>query len=463
MSTTMKWITGLAGVGLLAAFVVLFALALREAPLPVATSQQPEETGTDPTPTAAATQVPPTSALPNVTVVPTAAEGDDTIIALEETPTPFPTFTPRPTPTRKPGPTATPFPTKAPAADAAGHILYSVSQEGEQVTYKSIAVDAEGEKRAEPEPLSFPVEFTPYQVLPSPDGKYWLLMQPVEPGGIPYVYDVDIDQAWPLFQDIPNAVGLQFGWHPNSQQVLFWFFPNEELHLVDVTMGEYTTLAFTYGPPQGATISPEGSQIAYINRLDDTGNAVWTVSPAGSDANPLLQLNSTAGYLFEWSPDDQYILCLGCGSALEPIESAEQYKGPLWLIDPTGAVQNSLSGPFLAGRGFTPSWSPDGQWIAFTGLDEGNSFGCETENPNWATCQYEGTAIYVENVSTSELRRLSAGINPVWSPDGSILAFLSTESGAPEVWTIRLDGSEIRQVTNDNQPKHEILWIPEAR
>ena len=73
---------------------------------------------------------------------------------------------------------------------------------------------------------------------------------------------------------------------------------------------------------------------------------------------------------------------------------------------------------------------------------------------------YEGTSIYIQDVTSGEVRELSRGILPVWSPDGSMLAFLSNRTGNPEVWTVRTDGTELQQITSDGKTKRfSLAWI----
>jgi Tol biopolymer transport system component len=67
-------------------------------------------------------------------------------------------------------------------------------------------------------------------------------------------------------------------------------------------------------------------------------------------------------------------------------------------------------------------------------------------------------AIYIANVQTGEVRRLAAGINPTWSPDGSRVAYLSNQSGLPAIWTIKNDGFGLQQLTADGQLIWQMYW-----
>lgn len=381
-------------------------------------------------------------------------------------PTPFPTRTPRPTPTPRPGPTATPFPTRQPASSGAGTILFTTSTDSAGKAILKFPVTAQGEKIEEAVAMPISIDFDPYLIAPSPDHQHLLLMRPMMPGGLPNILNTKNEQIRPLFSESSYMSGRFFGWHPGSQRVLFWP-SNSELWLIDIETSERTILTLVEGSVQGAAISPDGQNVVYISGLRTAENfnsyAMWMVSTAGSDAQPLFYFEGSA-YVFGWSPDGKHILYMGGPGAGREQTTAEKFtsRGPLWLVEPDGQNPRPLVGSFVTGYGYEPAWSPDSQWVAFTGLDEGQEFGCFPQNkesqPQWPECQFQGTGVYIENIVTGEIRRLASGIAPVWSPDGSMLAFLSNESGATEIWTVRVDGMGLHQLTTDKQLKTGIIW-----
>ncbi|MBI4769804.1 MAG: PD40 domain-containing protein [Chloroflexi bacterium] len=321
----------------------------------------------------------------------------------------------------------------------------------------ALPVDGEGQKIAEDSPLPLLLDFSPYFVAPSPDGHYLFVARPSEPGFIPYIFDIQSTQLWPLFKGNPHISGEFFGWHPDSRQVLFWRL-DVALWLIDVESGESTILAMIDGPVQGAALSPDGQNAVFMTAGNEPSETLWRVSTAGGDARPLFKPGGVS-YVFGWSPDGSRILYTGeVGAGI--------LGGPLWLTEPDGQDRYPLSGSFLFGWGFQPVWSPDGQWIAFTGQEKDQDFGCLKRGgpPDPEKCLFEGTAIYIENIVTGEIRRLALGIEPVWSPDGSMLAFISDQGGAVEIWTVRIDGTGLQQLTADGQPKGlRLAWFQTGR
>ncbi|HEX6897247.1 MAG TPA: hypothetical protein VF146_18335 [Bryobacteraceae bacterium] len=88
------------------------------------------------------------------------------------------------------------------------------------------------------------------------------------------------------------------------------------------------------------------------------------------------------------------------------------------------------------GEAYNPSWSPDGQHIAFKWTR-----GFEPGNFN----------IFIMDVATRDVVQLTHGAgrneNPVWAPDGVHLVFSSTRGGRSQIYTMLADGSQVQQLT----------------
>lgn len=121
---------------------------------------------------------------------------------------------------------------------------------------------------------------------------------------------------------------------------------------------------------------------------------------------------------------DAGIVCVRSNGAF----SVDFDKRGLWIFDPgTGAHTR------LPLDGVTPSWSPDGEWIAFSTPFSG--------------------AVFVVRANGDDLRQVTdAGsfYGPRWSPDGrSLVVFRSIgpEFGA---WIVGVDGSGLRHLGAGN-------------
>jgi TolB protein len=112
-------------------------------------------------------------------------------------------------------------------------------------------------------------------------------------------------------------------------------------------------------------------------------------------------------------------------------------------LDGTGMVQMTF-GPDNA----MPSWDPTGKLLAYTHRE-----------------QFRGaTTIVVMNKDGSGKHAISEGLVPAWSPDGNWIAFTSGRTGTPEIWIVRSNGTNQRQLTNSpGIAKIMPTWSPDGQ
>ncbi len=96
-----------------------------------------------------------------------------------------------------------------------------------------------------------------------------------------------------------------------------------------------------------------------------------------------------------------------------------------------------------------PVWSPDGTAIAYGSVNSGNN------------------EVYSVDVDGTHLRNLSDNptrdFDPLWSPDGSRLAYVSGNSlDRTNIFVVDVQGGEARNLTNHIRPDMEPAWSPDG-
>jgi TolB protein len=96
-----------------------------------------------------------------------------------------------------------------------------------------------------------------------------------------------------------------------------------------------------------------------------------------------------------------------------------------------------------------PTWSPDGNYIAFA----------SNRARNWD--------IYMLDLASGALIRLTRDpgfdANPSWSPDGRWIAFESYRRGNLDIYVMDTAGEEVRRVTTDSEPDFAPAWSPDSQ
>ncbi|SDJ69269.1 Tol-Pal system beta propeller repeat protein TolB [Microbulbifer yueqingensis] len=97
----------------------------------------------------------------------------------------------------------------------------------------------------------------------------------------------------------------------------------------------------------------------------------------------------------------------------------------------------------------SPSWSPDGQDVAYVSFETGRP------------------AIFRENLRTGARQQLTnfKGINssPTWSPDGTKMAMVLSKDGNPEIYVLDLRTGKFTRMTRHFSIDTEPNWMPDGK
>jgi eukaryotic-like serine/threonine-protein kinase len=162
--------------------------------------------------------------------------------------------------------------------------------------------------------------------------------------------------------------------------------------------------------------SPDGQQIAF--RSERQGGGLFVMGATGESVRRLTEL----GYNPAWSPDSRRIVFATEGVARP---SERKLTSQLWIVDVLSGAKRLLT----KGDAVQPSWSPDGRRIAYWGLPGGSG-----RRVLWTIPVAGGEPVVTLNDE-------HVNWNPLWSPDGQFLYFVSDRSGSMNLWRVPIDES----------------------
>jgi len=218
--------------------------------------------------------------------------------------------------------------------------------------------------------------------------------------------------------------------------------------------------------------SPDGSKIVYSSgrALDGSdaagvGPNIWVSNADGTGATPLTQLAVYAPcYGPVWSPDGTRIAYYSWRSldgSNTTVTGGDNSTRNIWVVNADGSNDVPVTQLTASNAdSFSPVWSPDGTKLAFysaRALDgSNNGSGVYATQNVWV--------INADGSGATPLTRLVGVLgsyqDPVWSPDGTMLVFNSFIQSPPgaDIWSAHPDGSTLTQITHDGTLAYPTAW-----
>ena len=200
---------------------------------------------------------------------------------------------------------------------------------------------------------------------------------------------IAMDPITPDVQERNNNGALpRYSWMPDSKAIVI---PEAgKLRRLDVASGRVTTIPFT------ARVEKTISEQVYT-----------PIRVADGPLDVRMLRYHTA------SPDGRVLAFVGVGK--------------VWLMDVPGGAARRLTGPAFTADEYSPAWSPDGNWLAFTSWSD-SAYG-----HLWKVAKAGGAPQRLTQVPGMYL-------NPTWSPDGQRLV---VARGSGEMLRGRMPSDEV--------------------
>lgn len=123
------------------------------------------------------------------------------------------------------------------------------------------------------------------------------------------------------------------------------------------------------------------------------------------------------------------------------------FNSCLYIMNPDGTDETSLTEEKEGVRDEAPSWSPDGKKIVFTRNQKLWILDLDSKKEQELTTPYPDLLCY----------------SPRWSPDGKKIAFLGEDGLDQDVYVMDLQTGETTAITSDGGYKRSLLWTPDGK
>lgn len=302
----------------------------------------------------------------------------------------------------------------------------------------------------------------------SPDSDY-LIASKLSGGNLHklWLYHIEGGSGTALIKEPRNMRTIEGAFGQDERYIWFsrrtgqWNYnaalPQYQLATYDRKTGDIITQGSRYGSSFRPTLSSDGKWLVYATRHDDqtglvlrdlkSGDESWLAYPIQHDDQ---ESRASRDVLpgFSFTPDNKAIIISYGGKiwkiAIDTKAATEipfRVKAKLDMgpeLDFDYPIEDTEEFVITQIRDIAPS--PDGKQLAFTALNE----------------------VYVMDLPNGQPKKVTkmaaTQAQPVWSPDGQWLAFVTWEAEGGKVYKIRPNGRNLTQLNRDNAVYQSPVW-----
>jgi len=273
------------------------------------------------------------------------------------------------------------------------------------------------------------------------------------------VYAVDIgclEEEYPCIGNViklfeVNDFIMGVDWSPNGQMVAFEGIGADkktDIFIADWNGENIKNITEKERSDVLPIWSPDGNYLVFTSCPIERCLVFLAATVNFTPTEILTNINNFSLRAMDWSPDGEKLVLI-----------AYDENGTMQIfisnLDGTEFIQLTATDPFI--DNLSPSFSPDGQWIAFSReiLETGENIGGQKP--------IDLMLIRLDGTQEQKLTNNPPGYYtffPKWHPDGDWIAFLSGSSGKERLYLIKRDGSQLFQLPLPFEPGelHFLSW-----
>ena len=274
-----------------------------------------------------------------------------------------------------------------------------------------------------------------------------------------YVMDADGGNQRRLTKN--RHVDASPSWSPDGKRIVFVSDrdghlnirgrSNYDIYVMDADGSNQQNVTNDPSDDGSPSWSPDGKRIVFSSDRDmDRGEAAHNLEIYVMDADgknqERLTKNLTEDKYPSWSPNGKRIVFSARRRGHFENKFGITYE--IYVIDADGKNEHRLTEN--RNNDWRPSWSPDGERIAFQSDRKGDVV-------NWDIYVMDADGGNFQNLTNNRNRARDG--SPSWSPDGQRIAFVSARNWDSEIYVMDADGGNLQNLTNHPDSDSGPAWL----